>query len=58
MIMNNIPSEYNSFEPTAKIMAANALAESLSFCFERKYLANITSNNLFQLKVKPSVIGQ
>ena len=57
MIMNNIPSEYNSFEPTAKILAANALAESLSFCFERKYLANINSSNHFQLKVKPSVVG-
>lgn len=57
MIMNNIPAEYKSFEPTAKILAANALAESLSFCFERKYLANITCSNQFQLKVKPSVVG-
>ena len=57
MIMNSIPSEYKSFEPNAKILAANALAESLSFCFERKYLANIISSDQFQLKVKPSVIG-
>ena len=53
--MENLPSEHNSFEPTAKIMAANALAESLSFCFERKYLANIDNSNLFELKMEPSV---
>lgn len=31
------------FEPTAKILAANAFSQSLSFCMERKYLHGITS---------------
>ena len=37
-------------EYTAKVMAATALSESLSFCMERKYLQQITDNSLFELE--------
>lgn len=37
--------EKENFEPTAKILAANGIAQSLSFTSERKYLNNITCNS-------------
>lgn len=46
-----------SFEPTAKILAANAFSQSLSFCMERKYLHQITStssSNPFALRAVDS----
>ena len=52
--------ELEAFEPKAKIMAANAMSQSLSFCFERKYLNNIgvDGNTAFKLKKQASIIGQ
>ena len=40
------------FEPLAKTLAATNMAQSLSFCMERKYLHEIagTGDNIFQLK--------
>ena len=35
--------ELERFEPTAKILAANGIAQSLSFTLERKYLNGISS---------------
>ena len=35
--------ELERFEPTAKILAANGIAQSLSFTMERKYLNGISS---------------
>ena len=43
-------NELISQEYTAKVMAATALSESLSFCMERKYLQQITDNSLFGLE--------
>jgi len=37
--------EKERFEPTAKILAANGIAQSLSFTSERKYLNNISGNS-------------
>ena len=37
--------EKERFEPTAKILAANGIAQSLSYTSERKYLNGITSNS-------------
>lgn len=37
--------EIERFEPTAKILAANGIAQSLSFTSERKYLNGITSSS-------------
>lgn len=37
--------EKEIFEPTAKILAANGIAQSLSFTSERKYLNDITANS-------------
>ena len=39
------PQEIERFEPTAKILAANGIAQSLSFTSERKYLNGITSSS-------------
>ena len=38
--------ELQKFEPRAKILAANGVAQSLSFTSERKYLNSITDNSL------------
>lgn len=38
-------TEKERFEPTAKILAANGIAQSLSFTSERKYLNNISANS-------------
>ena len=39
------PQEKERFEPMAKILAANGIAQSLSITTERKYLNGITSNS-------------
>lgn len=36
-------------EPVAKVLAATAISNSLSFCMERKYLQNIDDEELFKL---------
>lgn len=38
-------TELDRFEPTARILAANGLAQSLSFTSERKYLNVVTANS-------------
>ena len=45
--MNTIltQQEREKFEPTAKILAANGIAQSMSYTFERKYLNDITANS-------------
>ena len=45
-------AEMERFEPTAKILAANGIAQSLSFTTERKYL-NVTTatSSPFRLEV-------
>lgn len=46
------------FEPLAKTLAATSMAQSLSFCMERKYLQNIDNagtTELFRLKTTPPV---
>ena len=37
--------EKELFEPTAKILAANGVAQSVSYTFERKYLNGVTANS-------------
>lgn len=37
--------ELEKFEPTAKILAANGIAQSLSFTSERKYLNGISASS-------------
>lgn len=39
------PQELERFEPTAKILAANGIAQSLSFTSERKYLNGISASS-------------
>ena len=34
----------DKFEPVARVLAANAMAQSLSFTMERKYLESIDSS--------------
>lgn len=38
------------FEPAAKILAANAFSQSLSYCMERKYLQEITTSRTMSLR--------
>ena len=45
-------------EPQAKVMAATAMSQSLSYCFERKYLTDLATNQAFALKTKNSYEGQ
>ena len=45
-------------EPQAKVHAATAMSQSLSYCFERKYLADIAINKAFTLKAKNTCEGQ
>ena len=49
-------NELQSIEPVAKILAATAISQSLSFCMERKYLQGITDeeNQLFEVVAVPS----
>lgn len=51
----------NTLEPAAKVMAATALSQSLSFCMERKYLEDITSsvsNNPFKVEAMESTLKE
>ena len=50
-------NQLQALEPTAKVLAATALSQSLSFCTERKYLEKISdksSNDIFRLEAIPS----
>ena len=50
--------QIQQFEPLAKTLAATSMAQSLSFCMERKYLQGIDGNgatDLFHLKVASPV---
>ena len=38
-------SQYNPLEPVAKARVATAMAASLSFCSERKYIEGITKED-------------
>lgn len=41
---------YNAaLEPAAKVLAATAVSQSLSFCMERKYLQDISTNPVFEI---------
>lgn len=51
-LMNKADAE--RFEPTAKVLAANGVAQSLSFSTERKYLEGISSNSSLFSLVMPS----
>lgn len=46
-------------EPQARVAAATAMSQSLSFCMERKYLQNITDdeNQLFEIEAIPSTLN-
>ena len=48
-------NELRTLEPAAKVLAATALSESLSFCMERKYLQQIADedNIVFELEAIP-----
>lgn len=48
----------SELEPQAKLMAATAMSQSLSYCFERKYLTDIAVNSGFSLKPKTVIEGQ
>lgn len=47
-----------ALEPQARVLAATAVSQSLSFCLERKYLTNISSgqNEAFEIKAVPSTL--
>lgn len=50
--------QLSQFEPLAKTLAATNMAQSLSFCMERKYLQDIdkaTSDSIFRLSAKAPV---
>ena len=44
------PEQAAKFEPMAKIMAANGIAQSLSYTTERKYLKKVQKNASQQFK--------
>lgn len=54
-------SSLQAIEPTAKVLAATALSQSLSFCTERKYLEKIgdkSHNDIFQLQAIPNTLKE
>lgn len=55
MVMN---TNLQSLEPQARVLAATAVSQSLSFCMERKYLTNISTSNsaAFALKTLPTTL--
>ena len=53
-IVKMTPAEAERFEPTAKILAANGIAQSLSFLTERKYLEGIRDDSTPFSLVMPS----
>lgn len=42
--------QLQSFEPAAKVLAATAMSQTVSFCMERKYLDGIEMGDCFKLK--------
>ena len=49
-------NQIQTLEPAAKVLAATALSQSLSFCTERKYLEKIgdkSQNDIFSLEAIP-----
>lgn len=54
-------TQLQAIEPTAKVLAATALSQSLSFCTERKYLEKISdksSNDIFRIEAIPSTLKE
>lgn len=54
-------AQLQTIEPTAKVLAATALSQSLSFCTERKYLERIgdkSSNDIFRIEATPSTLKE
>lgn len=45
-----------TLEPAAKVMAATAVSQSLSFCMERKYLQDIAESPVFELESIPTTL--
>lgn len=50
--------QIQSLEPQARVLAATAMSQSLSFCMERKYLADISTNenSAFDLEAIPTTL--
>lgn len=54
-------TQLQAIEPTAKVLAATALSQSLSFCTERKYLERIgdkSSNDIFRIEAIPGTLKE
>ena len=54
-------TQLQTMEPTAKVLAATALSQSLSFCTERKYLEKIgdrSFNDIFQIEAIPGTFKE
>lgn len=54
-------TQLQAIEPTAKVLAATALSQSLSFCTERKYLERINdkgSNDIFRIEAIPGTLKE
>lgn len=53
--------QLKTIEPAAKVLAATALSQSLSFCMERKYLEKICDksiNEIFQIEAIPNTLKE
>lgn len=54
-------NQLQTLEPAAKVLAATALSQSLSFCTERKYLEKIgdkSQNDIFSLEAIPNTLKE
>ena len=54
-------NQMQTLEPAAKVLAATALSQSLSFCTERKYLEKIgdkSLNDIFPLEAIPGTLRE
>ena len=54
-------NQMQTLEPAAKVLAATALSQSLSFCTERKYLEKIgdkSLNDIFSLEAIPGTLRE
>ena len=54
-------TQLQTIEPTAKVLVATALSQSLSFCTERKYLEKISDksvNDIFQIEAIPGTFKE
>lgn len=51
-------TQLQSLEPQARVLAATAVSQSLSFCMERKYLTDVSvsDNAAFELEAIPSTL--